>query len=458
MEREFISIKEVAEKWNISLRQVQMYCKDNRIPGAKKIGNSWVVPAAAQRPENIRNLTGEERLQKIKHFTSYKDKVLSQGNESKFLYIMSQEIRNTLNAILGYSQRIADQKDDPESVVNYTQIIHNSGNSMLNLVNNISDLIKLDRKELKLEEHIYNVEALISKATEARTQDCTKHNIKIDVKSDITNEFVIGDEEKILKIINCIIDNSIKFSQDGSSIYIKIVEEPCEKDGFCKVNYIIRDKGIGITESKLESIQDNFTKKKIEPATEYNGLGLVTAYQFTKFLGGNFIIDSQFGSGTTVTLSLDQRKADLSNIQNLSSSNDDNDERKKLKGRRILVADDNEINREIIKEILSTAGVRCDTAEDGIICIAMLEQHPEDYYDLILMDLKMPNLDGFLATVLIRRLDNKAKSSIPIVALTANVQTENREYALNSGMNGFIEKPFDSNKLFKVIENCILHK
>lgn len=458
MEREFISIKEVAEKWNISLRQMQMYCKDNRIPGAKKIGNSWVVPVAVQRPENIRNLTGEERLQKIKHFNGYKTKPQSQNNDSKFLYILSQEIRNTLNAILGYSQRIADQKEDAESILNYTQIIQNSGTSMLNLVNNIQDLIKLDKDELKLEEHIYNVDNLITKAISVRKAECEKHNLKIDISSEITNEFVIGDEEKILKIVNCIIDNAIKFSQDGNVIFIKIVEEPCEKKGFCKVNYIIKDRGIGITEAKLKMIQDNFTKKKIEPNNDYNGLGLVTAYQFTKFLGGNFIMDSQFGSGTTVTFSIDQRKADLSNIKNLSSTNDDIGERKKLKGKRVLVADDNEINREIIKEILSTAGINCETAEDGIICIAMLEQHPEDYYDLILMDLKMPNLDGFLATVLIRRLENKVKSSIPIVALTANVQTETREYALNSGMNGFIEKPFESNKLFKVVENCILHK
>jgi len=458
MEGNYVSIRDMAEAWNISLRQMQMYCKDGRIPGAKKVDNNWLVPGDSKRPENFRNLTGEERRQNFKWKSNSSANSEEKNHDSLFLNVMYHEVRNTLNAILGYSELIEKNKNDLESITNYTSIIQSSGNKMLELVNNISDLNKLYRGEFKIEEHVFNIETLISKLVLSQKQDIGANNLCIENKTMITNEFVYGDETKILKILSCIFSNSIKFSEQNKTINISVLEEPLNREGFCKIHFKIEDQGIGIPEQKLKLIQKHLKSGLFTYEHEYPGIGLITAKQFTDFLGGNIDISSSSGIGTTVSLNFDFRKANLSTINNISSEKNPVKITQKLKGRRILITDDNEINREIAKEVLSSVGIECECAEDGIICIAMLEQHPENYYDLILMDLQMPNVDGILATVLIRRLDDASKRNIPIVAMTANVQTENKEQALKAGMNGFVEKPFRSENLFKVLENCIFCK
>lgn len=448
MDDDYISIKEIADKWDISLRQMQIYCKAGRIPGAKKINNNWVVPKDSKRPENIRNLSGEKRRQSIKK------RETETFLDSKFLSLMSHEIRNSLNSILGYSKMIEEQSQISDEIIEYAHNINSSGKSILKLLNDTSEIFKLKAGEVKVEESVFNIKSFLNQLVEEQKFFAEKHQINLIIKTNLIHEYIFGDENKLTQILSNILNNAIKFSKAGQTVLIKIDEEIEGDSGFSTFRYIVEDHGIGMSENYLEHIFDLFSKDDSSGINELHGtgLGMSIVKQFTDLLGGSIEIESHLDYGTRVVVTMENRQATSSDVKIKNVTNFDVS---RLKGKRILVAEDNELNRDIVTQILKKAGMEVEGAEDGIICVAMLEKMPDNYYDLILMDIAMPNLDGITATKLIRNLSNNTKNKIPIIATTANVDIEDKQIALQSGMNGFVEKPFDSTKLFKTIANCI---
>lgn len=443
MDVKYKSAKEIAQEWGLTVRRVQMLCTAGKLEGAKKIGNIWVVPANVERPADNRMTSGEFR--KSTSTRASNANVLAYNRSMKINTVVSHEVRTNLNTIMMYSDMIATHIDDSEKVLEYSQLIKNSGRSILNLVNNAMELSRLSAGAVEIREEVVNVESLIGEVLETHKVDTKRKNITVNVKYDVNHEYIYTDTDKMIRILDNILDNAIKYSRHDSQISIN-VKETSAAGGKSTLSYVIEDEGIGMSQDFISRIFEYFTVESNNlKNSEGGGLGMTIVKKLTELLNGSIRVDSKLDEGTRVEMSFSYRIADLSTGQHMT---DDGDvDRTIFEGKRILLAEDNELNRTLLAELLGEYGMAVDTAEDGILCVATLEKADGDGYDMIIMDLQMPNMDGIAATKIIRGLADTKKAQIPIVALTASVTTQDREDALKSGMNGFVEKPLDIKKL-----------
>ncbi|MCF0262219.1 MAG: response regulator [Sphaerochaetaceae bacterium] len=441
MNTRFVPVKDKAEEWGLTVRRVQMFCKDGEIPEARKVNGQWVVPEDTKRPSDDGSDNSDITIVKSKRRRS-------ENVNSRFISLMSHDIRDSLNTILGYSDMIRNRLDDKAAVNGYLDNIQGAGRSMLNLTNNVMELINVSSSEVQSFEDEINLESLISKLCEAEDLDAKRKDITIFKNINITHSTVRLDTAKLERILSNVLDNAVKFSKAKGVVQFNIDEVQSSTQDCAIFRYTVSDHGLGMSDSRLRHIYDSFTRQLTDADGQENlgsGLGMSVVKSLVDYLGGNIEIFSQEDLGTKVVITLEHKLADKENAK-IS-----NTELESLKGKRVLLAEDDELNREIETEILSMAGFEVESAEDGILCIAQLEKSSPNYYDFILMDLQMPNMDGVSATKYIRKLKDKAKSSIPIIAMTAAVAAEDREDALDAGMNGFIEKPIEINSLVREI-------
>lgn len=454
MEPRLIPIKDLAEAWGISVRQMQMYCKAGRLPGAKKIGNLWVVPENSSKPEDYRLLVGSSRKRKNKE-----DEYTADTKNSKEMQIVNKifhNIRTSVSNVRGCAEIIFNHSEDRERIEQNAINIQRISGDMVHMMDN---LIYYDRlmNVKKLKEKVYNIEGILNEVIQQESDSALHKNIKIIVKSNIEHELVYTDKEKLKKALGNVLNNAIKFSGNGEAVQIRLEEIPVKNAGITCVRYIIEDHGIGMSEELVNSIYSTFYTQTMASPKSWNGsgLGMEIVKQIVELLDGNLKIESQTDFGTRVAITINHRQADIPYADN---EYEDVSQLADFKGKRILVAEDNAINREIAKEMLLDYGFEVDCAEDGIICVAKLEMKEPGYYDYILMDLWMPNLDGFDATRLIRGLSDKVRALTPVIATTASVTTEDKQKAINVGMDGFVGKPVNMNNLIKVMSKCNIKK
>lgn len=379
------------------------------------------------------------------------------ANEAKtrFLFNMSHDIRTPMNAIIGFSELLEKHIDEKDKAIDYLGKIKSSSNFLLSLINYVLEMARIESGKLVLKKEVGCVTDLIESLIDVFEPGVKKKFITYSCETDIQHKYVIGDEIKVREIFINIIGNSVKYTPEGGKISVSVKEEPFEKENYIAYRIIVEDNGIGMSKEYLPHIFEEFSREhtSTESKVTGTGLGLPIVKSLIDMMGGTIEVESQLGCGTKMTVvlpfELASEKQILEEKQKEKEKISDN-----ILGKRVLLAEDNELNAEIAMTVLKENGLKAERAANGKQCIEMLKKMPEDYYDMILMDIQMPEMDGYEATKLIRNLDD-ARADIPIVAMTANAFEEDRQKALESGMNAHVSKPVDMNMLFKVMTQIL---
>lgn len=379
------------------------------------------------------------------------------ANEAKtrFLFNMSHDIRTPMNAIIGFSELLEKHIDEKDKAIAYLGKIKSSSNFLLSLINYVLEMARIESGKLALKKEVGCVTELIESLTDVFEPGVKKKFITYSCEIDIQHKYVIGDETKVREIFINIIGNSVKYTPEGGKISVSVKEEPFEKENYIAYRIIVEDNGSGMSKEYLPHIFEEFSREhtSTESKVTGTGLGLPIVKSLIDMMGGTIEVESQLGCGTKMNVVLPFELASEKQILEEKQK-----EKEKISdsilGKRVLLAEDNELNAEIAMTVLKENGLKAERAANGKQCMEMLKKMPEDYYDMILMDIQMPEMDGYEATKRIRNLDD-ARADIPIVAMTANAFEEDRQKALESGMNAHVSKPVDMNMLFKVMAQIL---
>jgi signal transduction histidine kinase len=377
--------------------------------------------------------------------------------KSDFLFNMSHDIRTPMNALLGYSELIKRELTDPK-LLDYQEKMKQSGNLLLSIINNVLDMARIESGKVELDEDYVKISDIYQNVYEVFRGEADKKGIQLAMEYNVEHEHVICDETKNKEIFLNLLSNAIKYTPSGGKVTIRTKELPCAREGYMRVQNEVIDTGIGMSEKFLPSLFSAFARERNTTAGKVagTGLGMPIIKKYIDMMGGTIEAESALGKGSRFTVVLEHRIADkVYYEQNAEKSSDNNEKRNVLQGKHVLLAEDNDLNAEIAEFILEDMGLVVDRVEDGIRCVARMEQKPAGTYDLILMDIQMPNMDGYRATEMIRRLSDKNKANIPIIAMTANAFEEDRKKALEKGMNGHIAKPVDIEKMKEILQNTL---
>ena len=402
---------------------------------------------------NIDDLIKKERMQEAKLKEAYI--VAEEANKAKtdFLNNMSHDIRTPMNVILGYNALMKQYLTDP-ILVDYQNKIEQSGKLLLSIINNVLDMARIESGKMVVEERAEQIGIVVEELESVFESSAQEKNIVFTTSVDVDHTHVLWDGFKVREILMNLVGNAFKYTPDGGRIEIDVKELDCEKPGYVKIQTQVKDTGIGMSEDFLPTLFDSFSR-------EYNttigkvsgtGLGMSIVKNLVDMMDGEICVKSKLSEGTCFTLTFEHRISDEDSIE-WNQELDVLDGKSVLQGKHVLLVEDNELNAEIAMAILEQSGLILDRVEDGLACINRLSEVDADLYDLILMDIQMPNMNGYEATRRIRQFENSKKASIPILAMTANAFEEDKKMAMDAGMNGHVSKPIDVNALENQIIN-----
>ena len=378
--------------------------------------------------------------------------------KTRFLNNMSHDIRTPMNVILGYAQLMEDElkgKDMPETS-EHLEKLKQSGNLLLSIINNVLDMAKIESGKMEINENYGRLEAIRQSLFEIFEDEAKKKNLALHYTINVEHEHILTDTTKVKEIFVNILGNAIKYTPPGGSVIMSVEELPCNEPGYIIVRNRVSDTGIGMSEDYLTEIFEAFTREQNTTKSKIagTGLGMSIVKKYVDLLGGTIEVESELGKGSTFTVTLKHKIADESYYvkKHLEESGIS---REILKNRSILFAEDNDLNAEIAAVILERAGLKVERVEDGLQCISRITEMPAGTYDIILMDIQMPKMDGYKATQTIRNLSDQEKACIPIIAMTANAFEEDKRAAIAAGMNGHIAKPIQVDKLLSILAEMI---
>ncbi len=380
----------------------------------------------------------------------------SSAAKSAFLFNMSHDIRTPMNAIIGFTELLDKHLDDKELAREYIKKIKTSNEFLLSLINNVLEMARIESGKTTLDESFWNIYAFNDTLYSLFDSQMKEKGIEFTRSIDVEHTEVICDATKLREIFLNILSNALKYTPSGGRVTMRLTEVPSDRAGHAMYRTEIEDTGIGISEEFLPKMFDEFTRERSSTESRVNGtgLGMAIVKRLVDFLGGTIKVESQVGRGTKFTVTVPHRIADKrDNVQSIES--DSVYDAGKFKGKRILLAEDNELNAEIAMTILEEFGFKTEHAADGIICADMLAKAAPGYYDLILMDIQMPNMDGYRATRTIRHSADRSKADIPIIAMTANAFEEDKQNAYKAGMNGHIAKPINVAELMATLAKVL---
>ena len=375
--------------------------------------------------------------------------------KTNFLNNMSHDIRTPMNAILGYNRLMRKKLTDPQ-LIDYQRKIEQSGSLLLSIINHVLDMARIESGKSKLDENAEVLGMIFDEAYGVFAPEAAKKEIRMKKTIAVEHRSLICDGTKIRENFVNLISNAVKYTPRGGSVEVNVNELPCERKGFARIQTVVTDTGIGMSKEYLPTIYDSFSRERNTTMGKVagTGLGMAIVKELVTMMGGTIEVKSELGEGTTFTVTLDHKIAETRH-----------DDRKEIASRKaaaesladlhILLAEDNDLNAEIAMTLLEEAGLKVDRAADGIQCVSRIEKEPAGTYALILMDIQMPNMDGYKATETIRQLPDPKKAAIPIIAMTANAFEEDRKMALAKGMNGYIAKPIDPAKMLAAIQDAI---
>ena len=378
--------------------------------------------------------------------------------KTRFLNNMSHDIRTPMNAILGYAQLMEEElkeKDLPETS-DHLEKLQQSGNLLLSIINNVLDMARIESGKMEIDENYGRIEDIRQTLFEIFGDEAKKKNIALHYTINVEHEHILTDTTKVKEIFVNILSNAIKYTPSGGSVMINIDELVCDEPGYMMVRTRVSDTGIGMSQDYLTKIFDAFTRERNTTKSKItgSGLGMSIVKRYVDLLGGTIDVESEPGKGSTFTVTLKHRIADESYYVKKHDEGSGTAS-KILEGRNILLAEDNDLNAEIAEAILERAGLKTERVEDGIQCVNKITKMPVGTYDMILMDIQMPRMDGYKATQAIRHLPDKDKACIPIVAMTANAFEEDKRNAVAAGMNGHIAKPIQIDKLLSMLAEVL---
>ena len=375
-----------------------------------------------------------------------------------FLNNMSHDIRTPMNAILGYAQLMEDElkgKDLPETS-EHLEKLQQSGNLLLSIINNVLDMARIESGRMEIDENYARIEDIRQTLFEIFEDEAKKKNLALHYTINVEHEHILTDTTKVKEIFVNILSNAIKYTPAGGSVMVDVDELPCDESGYMIARIRVSDTGIGMSQDYLTKIFEAFTRERNTTMSKItgSGLGMSIVKKYVDLLGGTIDVESEPGKGSTFTVTLKHKIADESyyvkkHIEEPGTGSEI------LEGRNILLAEDNDLNAEIAEVILESAGLKIERVEDGIQCVNRIMEMPTGTYDMILMDIQMPKMNGYKATQAIRNLPDKDKACIPIIAMTANAFEEDKRDAIAAGMNGHIAKPIQVDKLLSILAEII---
>ena len=379
------------------------------------------------------------------------------ANEAKtrFLFNMSHDIRTPMNAIIGFADLLEKHIDEKERVRDYIGKIKSSSEFLLSLINYVLETARIESGKTTLKKEVCCASRLIESLIDVFEPEVCKKGLTYSYTKDIEHEYVMGDETKVREIFINIIGNSLKYTPAGGKITIDIREIPFDRENYIAYKIVVEDTGIGMSEDYLPHIFEEFSREHTSTESKVvgTGLGLPIVKALIDLMGGTIEIESEVGKGTKTTVMIPFEIATQEQILE-EQQKEKEFVPEDIKGKRILVAEDNELNAEITLTVLKEKGLLVERTANGKECVEMLKEKPADYYDMILMDIQMPEMDGYQATEMIRNLGD-SRAAVPILAMTANAFEEDRQKALDAGMNAHVSKPVDMNVLFRVMAKFI---
>ena len=379
------------------------------------------------------------------------------ANEAKtrFLFNMSHDIRTPMNAIVGFSGLLEKSIHDEKKSLDYIKKIRVSSDILLTIINQVLEMARIESGKITLNPESVNIREMVEAMNTVFESSLTKKSLEYQCSLNVVHDQILCDKTKMEEIILNVVSNSIKYTNPHGKITVSIDELDSEDEKNANYKVVVEDNGIGMSQDYLPHIFEEFSREHTSTETRVagTGLGLPIVKSLVDRMGGTIEVESEEGKGTRfimkfsfpVSLENQVREKEKQNIPDITE---------KLEGKRILLAEDNELNAEIAETVLVEAGIEVKRVEDGLQCIEELKKMPENYYDVILMDVQMPNMDGYTATQRIRDLDD-SRAEIPIIAMTANAYDEDRRKAQEAGMDGFLAKPLDVDEMMRLLAQII---
>ena len=425
--------------WFLSMIVPQSYDKNGNVTSVL-IANRDVTD------EKLRELRQEEELREAKLKAECANRA-----KSSFLFNMSHDIRTPMNAIIGYAELASRHLQETDKLGRYLEKIQICGKELLAMLGNVLDLARIENSKVEMEYTVSNVHECFENCVIMFQQQAESKNQTISLTEQIMYPYVYMDAPHLSEICLNIISNAIKYTNTGGTISCNVLQESCEKEDWCNMIITITDNGIGMSEEFQKRIFETFERERNTTLSHIDGsgIGMGITKKLVELMGGTIEVKSKQGEGSTFTVTIPCRKA--SEEETLAKKNSNLCNKNCLNGVRILLVEDNEINTEIATELLTEEGCIVETANDGVACIDMIEKADADYYKLILMDIQMPVMNGYDATLAIRKMKDSKKARIPIIAMTANAFAEDIQKSKNAGINEHLAKPLEMDKVLKVI-------
>lgn len=375
------------------------------------------------------------------------------ANDAKNLFLsnMSHDIRTPMNAIVGFISLIKKHMDDKEKISGYLNMITTASDQLLQLLNDVLEISRIEAGDIHMEEEECSLIEIVKQVETTVFSQATAKNIMLSLDvSNLRHDGVYTDQQKISQILSYLVDNAVKYTKMNGRVTIMVIEQEKLQDDYTTYQFVIEDNGIGISEEFLTHIYEPFEREKNTTLSGIHGtgLGLTIAKDLVKMLGGNISVSSVVGEGSQFTVTIPLLVQNQVAVQPGDSYEIP---MRFSKSKRILIVDDFDINLEIEKEVLKDAGFLVDTALDGSIAVDKMKNAKPGEYDLILMDIQMPIMNGYLATRAIRKIEDPILSNIPIIAVSANTFDEDKKMAIESGMNAHLPKPLDTTHLYKLL-------
>lgn len=374
--------------------------------------------------------------------------------KTSFLFSMSHDIRTPMNAIIGFRDLLEKHQDDPVKRADYLQKIEHSSDVLLSIINNVLEMARIEKGTVEIEESAWSAEQFMDSVYSVFQEMMEQKNIVFTHSIHVEHEYVFCDILKMREILQNVVSNAYKYTKEGGKVDMCFDELPYNREGWSLYRCTVSDTGIGMSEKFLPHLFDEFSRENstTDAKIEGTGLGMPIVKRFVELMNGTIEVLSRKGVGTTFSFTIPLRiaqKTDL--VARIASERDESG----FKDRRILLTEDNELNAEIAIEILKEVGFIVERAEDGQQCLEIIQAKDAGYYDLILMDVQMPRMNGYEATKAIRALGDSQKASIKILAMTANAFEEDKREAIKVGMDGHLAKPINVRELMRELARVL---
>ena len=375
--------------------------------------------------------------------------------KSTFLFNMSHDIRTPMNAIIGYADLASRHLDDPAKLEKYMENIQVCGQNLLMLLNNVLDLARIENDKTEIEYSVSDVEKDFRNCIAMFQNQADSKGQTLTVTARLQHPYVYADIPHLTEVCTNLVSNAVKYTGACGTIHCDITQKPGKKEGWCDTVITVADNGIGMSQEFQKHIFEPFERERTSTVSkvEGSGIGMGIVKKLVGLMGGTVEVESKIGVGSTFTVTIPCRIASQEETQ--AKRDTTSSDKKSLSGTKILLAEDNDLNAEIAVELLQEEGCTVDRAKDGVECVDMLEKAANGTYQLILMDIQMPVMNGYDAAKKIRRMDDLPKADIPIIAMTANAFSEDKQAALNAGMNDHVSKPINRNILVPTIRKYL---